>query len=117
MDIRQRRERLNLLFPRVEQLVFDVGLADVVQDELDVRTLFHEPNGIGELWVEDTDVETQSVARECFNTVHEVGLDTEIYAFGLDESTDTFHERISASFSTKGATCSPSSSGAHATMP
>jgi len=30
MDIRERRKRLNLLFPWIKQLVLDVGFADVI---------------------------------------------------------------------------------------
>ena len=84
MDVWERRKRLDLLFPRLKQLVLDVGFTDVVQDELDVRTLFHKPNGVGELRVEDTDIEAESVAVKRFNTVYEVGLDTEIDAFRIE---------------------------------
>ena len=98
MDIRERRERLDFLLPRIEKLILDVRFADMVQDELDMRTLFHEPNCIGELRVENTDVETQSVARERFDTAHKVGLNTEINAFGLDEAADTFDESVLRQF-------------------
>jgi hypothetical protein len=98
MDIRERRKRLDLLFPRIKALVLDVGFANVIQNELDVRTLFHEPNGIGELWVEDTDIEAQSIVGECFNAAHKVGLDAEIHAFGLDEAAYSFDERVLCQF-------------------
>ena len=94
MNVRECREGPDLLFPRVKKLVLDVGFADMVQDELNMRTLFDKSNRIGELWMEDTDVETQSVARKDFNTTDKVGLDTEVYVFGLDEAADAFDKPI-----------------------
>ena len=48
--------------------------------------------------MEDTDVETQPVSGKRFDTTDEIRLDAEIDAFGLNESTDTFNERIVRQF-------------------
>ncbi len=117
MDIRKSRKRLNLLFPRIEKLTFNIGFADVIQDELDVRTLFYKSNRVGELRMENTEVETQSIVGKHSNAAYKVGLDAEINAFGLDESTDTFHEWILRQFFDERRDLFPSSSGAQATIP
>ena len=94
MDVREFRQRLYLLLPRLKQLILDVGFAEMIQDKLDFGALLYQSERIGELRMEDTEVETQPVVSEGFDPVHEIGLDAEVNAFGLDEAANAFDERV-----------------------
>ena len=48
--------------------------------------------------MEDTDIEAQSVSGKRFDTTDKIRLDAEIDTFGLNESADTFNERIVRQF-------------------
>ena len=86
MDVALRCERLDVPAPGLGQPGLDAGLADVVEHEADVRALPDHLDHVGQMVVEDADVEAEVVRRQQLEAGDEVGLDAEIgIGLGLDE--------------------------------
>src|SRR5439155_19891286 len=82
MYIRQGRELLEVLAPGIEYAGLDRGLADMIEDEADFRTLPHHLDRIGYLMVQDADIEGEIVRRQQLQSGDEVGTDAK-FGIGL----------------------------------
>ena len=89
MDIRQRRELLQLLAPGIGNAGLDRRLADMVEHEAHLRALPHHLDRVRQMMMEDADVEGEIMRRQQLQPVDEVGLDAEIgIALVLDQPAD-----------------------------
>ena len=91
-DIGHFRQGLQFVLPRVENLVLDVGLADMIQDEGDIGALPDEFDGVRQLRVEDADIEGQPVRRQQADAFNKPGLKAEISVLGLQQAADALDQ-------------------------
>ena len=77
-DIGQRRHLANLRPPWVQQAGFDAGLADVIEDEGNLRTLAHHLERVRRLGMENAGVERQIVFRQQPQRFEKAGLQHEL---------------------------------------
>ena len=99
VDIRHRGQLLQVLPPRIENARLDAGLADVVEDEADFRTLPDHLDHIRHLMMKDADVEGDVMGRQQFQAFDELRPDAKIrIGLGLDQAPDGAQELVLAQF-------------------
>ena len=90
----RRRERGKIDAPRVEPSPADVGLAQMIEHDGDVRTGPREVGQGRELLVDDAGVERQVVRREPLDPRDQLGPRQERHRLGLQQPAHTHHERV-----------------------
>ena len=93
-DVRQLSEFAQICLPRVEQLLFDAWLPQVIQDKGCIRAETHQFNDIRQLPVFDTEVKRQFKLRQQAHSRDKIGVQAEIrLSFVLEVAPDSFDER------------------------
>src|SRR5262249_2024395 len=93
-NIRQRRQLAHLLAPGVEQMAFDIWLAQVIEDEADLGAAADELGGGRKLGMEDADVERETILGQQLYAVDEIRPQAEVdLCFALKQAPYALDER------------------------
>src|SRR4030095_2553376 len=89
-DVRERGDFVQTFAPSLELFLFGVGtqvrVAAMIENEVDVRTLFDQVYRPGELARQYAEVECQTVVFERFHVLDESGSGRELVRFGVENA-------------------------------